>query len=1088
MTVQIPSSTSSITNPNNFVVTRPWFTFFENLASTLNTIVTTGDVISVFGRAGMVVAETGDYTASQITNVPSGSITATNVQSAINQLGSDIGLLDVTSLSGDNLTYYPVFVNGAGTLVTPYINSNFNIINASFGSNATELNVGSLNIAGGPGEASITSSYNTFSLAANSAIDNLFNLTNSSFQFQGSPLQLYPISGGSNYTGIQASASITSSYTLTLPTTAGSSGNVLSTDGTGILSWAAALSTSLTSANIFVGNASNVATEVMISGDATLDNTGMLELITTGVIPSTYGDATNVGQFTVDSKGRITSAANVSIMLPVANGGTGQTSFTQYGILIGQGTSPIVALTPGTGNGQLLSNFVSANPQWTNTLYPFTSNQGDIIYATAINNFTTLAKSTASTRYLSNQGTSNNPSWSQVNLSNGVTGSLSRNLIATSTAHSFVYNDNTTGALTTYSTSTVGNFLGLAASNFIGEISLAGTSGQIAISSSFTLPILTLTLGIDPSYIGQTSITTLGTITAGTWNSTQISEIYGGTNQTSYTLGDTLYSSAANTLSKLAGNTTTTKQYLSQTGTGTVSAAPVWATISGSDITGAALTRTNDTNVTLTLGGSPTTALLNATSLTLGWTGQLGLSRGGTNADLSATGGTSQVLKQTTSGGAITVAQLAASDLSNGTSGSGAVALVNSPTFITPTLGVATATTINKVTITTPATGSTLTIQDGFTLTISGNSTINQSLTTTSTPAFTAAILGATSSSLSKTLQLLGTGTGTSSPGLLIGSTGQTTDNKYWGFDVNGTTLYGYALNDAQSSTENWLQVSRSGTAISSIYFASQGDPQVLAIVGTASGSNYNNIQITNGVGGTSGPTISTFGTDTNINLNITCKGTGNVAINNSLLLGSLTSGSVLYAGTSGLISQNNSQLFWDATNNLFGIGINSSLQDKLHVKTASGGGRIRMENGDTNFAVFYSKNTTNAWSAGTSSTGIYQIYNESSSIGVFTIDRTTSDVTALAGNLIVNTVGKTLKIKQGSNACAGTGAVLSGGTVTVNTTAVATGDIILLNCTAAGGTQGIVRTSISNGTSFTITSSSGSDTSTYSWVIIKAA
>lgn len=45
---------------------------------------------------------------------------------------------------------------------------------------------------------------------------------------------------------------------------------------------------------------------------------------------------------------------------------------------------------------------------------------------------------------------------------------------------------------------------------------------------------------------------------------------------------------------------------------------------------GAALTKTDDTNVTLTLGGTPTTALLNATSLTLGWTGLLSVARGGT--------------------------------------------------------------------------------------------------------------------------------------------------------------------------------------------------------------------------------------------------------------------------------------------------------------------------------------------------------------------------------------------------------------------------------------------------------------------------
>jgi len=42
-----------------------------------------------------------------------------------------------------------------------------------------------------------------------------------------------------------------------------------------------------------------------------------------------------------------------------------------------------------------------------------------------------------------------------------------------------------------------------------------------------------------------------------------------------------------------------------------------------------ALTKTDDTNVTLTLGGTPATALLKATSLTLGWTGQLSPTRAG---------------------------------------------------------------------------------------------------------------------------------------------------------------------------------------------------------------------------------------------------------------------------------------------------------------------------------------------------------------------------------------------------------------------------------------------------------------------------
>ncbi|MFA5878415.1 MAG: tail fiber domain-containing protein [Candidatus Staskawiczbacteria bacterium] len=57
--------------------------------------------------------------------------------------------------------------------------------------------------------------------------------------------------------------------------------------------------------------------------------------------------------------------------------------------------------------------------------------------------------------------------------------------------------------------------------------------------------------------------------------------------------------------------------------------------------------------------------------------------------------------------------------------GSGLLVFGTSPTLITPVLGVATATSINKVAITAPATGATLTIADGKTLTV--NNTISLS-------------------------------------------------------------------------------------------------------------------------------------------------------------------------------------------------------------------------------------------------------------------------------------------------------------------------------------------------------------------------
>jgi len=69
----------------------------------------------------------------------------------------------------------------------------------------------------------------------------------------------------------------------------------------------------------------------------------------------------------------------------------------------------------------------------------------------------------------------------------------------------------------------------------------------------------------------------------------------GGTGLNSYVTGDIIYSSATNTLAKLAGNTSTTKQFLNQTGTGSASAAPSWNTITASDVSGLAASATTDT-------------------------------------------------------------------------------------------------------------------------------------------------------------------------------------------------------------------------------------------------------------------------------------------------------------------------------------------------------------------------------------------------------------------------------------------------------------------------------------------------------------
>jgi hypothetical protein len=78
------------------------------------------------------------------------------------------------------------------------------------------------------------------------------------------------------------------------------------------------------------------------------------------------------------------------------------------------------------------------------------------------------------------------------------------------------------------------------------------------------------------------------------------------------------------------------------------------------------------------------------------------------------------------------------------------------------------------------------------------------------------------------------------------------------------------------------------------------------------------------------------------------------------------------------------------------------------------------------------------------------------------------------------------LRVKEGSNQHMGT-AVLVAGTVTVSNTAVTANSRILLTAQNTGGTAGELSISARTaGTSFTITSASGSDTRTIAWLILE--
>jgi hypothetical protein len=76
----------------------------------------------------------------------------------------------------------------------------------------------------------------------------------------------------------------------------------------------------------------------------------------------------------------------------------------------------------------------------------------------------------------------------------------------------------------------------------------------------------------------------------------------GGTGLTSYNVGEMIYSNTTTTFDVVTRNTTTTKKFLTQTGTGSAAQAPIWNTIDGADVSGNISGQAGSVANALTLG------------------------------------------------------------------------------------------------------------------------------------------------------------------------------------------------------------------------------------------------------------------------------------------------------------------------------------------------------------------------------------------------------------------------------------------------------------------------------------------------------
>lgn len=380
------------------------------------------------------------------------------------------------------------------------------------------------------------------------------------------------------------------------------------------------------------GNAATATTlatarDLSLTGDATATLSGFngsanvsaaLTLANSGVTALTYGTSTAVGQFTVDSKGRITAASAVNIAFPVTsvNSATGAVVLTTTNIAEGtslyytdtrvranrldQMAAPTAAVS---FNGQRITSLAepSASTDAATKNYVDSVAQGlDVktsVTAATTANITLSAPQTidgisviAGNRVLvKNQTTAS---------ANGIyvvaAGAWTRSTDADTWEElisAFVFVERGTvnadvGYVCTVDPGGTLNSTSVTFTQFSGGGSYLAGNGLTLTGNTFDvvgtanrISVAADSVDIASTYVGQTSITTLGTIATGTWNGSVITVPYGGTG-------------AATLTGYVKGNG--------------VSAMTASATIPNTDITGLGTMSTQAaTNVSIT-GGSIT--------------------------------------------------------------------------------------------------------------------------------------------------------------------------------------------------------------------------------------------------------------------------------------------------------------------------------------------------------------------------------------------------------------------------------------------------------------------------------------------------
>ena len=428
-------------------------------------------------------------------------------------------------------------------------------------------------------------------------------------------------SNGSNYIALKSPNAVTANVTLTLPDGAGNNGEVLKTDGSGNLSWTSAggdLTIAADTGSNDTVTASDILTfeggegiDTTVSNnkitidaeDATTSNKGVASFdsndfaVSSGAVslsttPSAF-DQINVDNLRLDANTLSTTNSNGNLLLDP--NGTGAVNVPSgYEARAGFGNNSLTnkSYVDSVANG--LDVKKSCRVATTATL-PATYNNGagtltaNANGAISIDGVTLSANDRVLVKDMSNA------------VQNGFykvtqTGDGSNPYVLTRTPDSDEASELTGGAFTFVEEGTANADNGyvittngtptLGSTNI--DIEQFSGAGQITAGSGLTKTGNTInvigtadnitananSIQIATTYVGQASITTLGTISTGTWNGTAIGAQHGGTGLTTAPKGSVLIANALNTISALDGGGSNDSILSYDAGTDTIS----WAT------------------------------------------------------------------------------------------------------------------------------------------------------------------------------------------------------------------------------------------------------------------------------------------------------------------------------------------------------------------------------------------------------------------------------------------------------------------------------------------------------------------------------